>query len=80
MFSSRRRRRAEQRSEDFRRLPYVADDDVEEDEFFTAGQPINTADEGKTSLLLSSRIQNVRRESRTRIPLRNWQLPYAQSR
>lgn len=45
-YVSRRRRRAEQRSEDFRRLPYVADDDVEEDEFFTAGQPINTADEG----------------------------------
>ncbi|KAK6018189.1 hypothetical protein OSTOST_16237, partial [Ostertagia ostertagi] len=46
-FSSRRRRRAEQRSEDFRRLPFVADDEVEEDEFLSVAQPINTTDDGK---------------------------------
>ncbi|KAK6019579.1 hypothetical protein OSTOST_14781, partial [Ostertagia ostertagi] len=44
---SRRRRRAEQRSEDFRRLPFVADDEVEEDEFLSVAQPINTTDDGK---------------------------------
>ncbi|KJH40845.1 hypothetical protein DICVIV_13187 [Dictyocaulus viviparus] len=45
-FSSRRRRRSEHRTEDFRRLPFVADDDVEEDEFFPIGQPINTTSDG----------------------------------
>ncbi|VDL86310.1 unnamed protein product [Nippostrongylus brasiliensis] len=44
--SSRRRRKAEQRSEDFRRLPTVADDEVEEDEFFAVGQPINATEDG----------------------------------
>ncbi|VDM75979.1 unnamed protein product [Strongylus vulgaris] len=52
MFNSgpRRRRRAEQRSEDFRRLPFVTDDEVEEDEFFSIGQPVITAADGDAYL------------------------------
>ncbi|KAK5975502.1 Maelstrom domain-containing protein [Trichostrongylus colubriformis] len=58
-YVSRRRRRAEQRSEDFRRLPSVADDDIEEDEFFAVGQPINTTEDESDFLdqLLASKFE-----------------------
>ncbi|KAK6051109.1 hypothetical protein COOONC_11386, partial [Cooperia oncophora] len=61
-FSSRRRRRAEQRSEDFRRLPFVADDEVEEDEFFPVSQPINTTEDGSDCLdqLLAGKFETDR--------------------
>ncbi|KAK6747345.1 hypothetical protein RB195_000507 [Necator americanus] len=49
-FVPRRRRRAEQRSEDFRRLPFVTDDEIEEDEFFAVEQPVTTIEDGDESL------------------------------
>ncbi|KAJ1373594.1 hypothetical protein KIN20_036048 [Parelaphostrongylus tenuis] len=46
-----RRRRAAQR-EDFRGLPFEADDDVAEDEFFTVGRAISASEEGAGCYLL----------------------------
>ncbi|KAL6739074.1 hypothetical protein Aduo_012562 [Ancylostoma duodenale] len=45
-FVPRRRRRAEQRSEDFRRISFITDDEIEEDEFFPISQPVITVGDG----------------------------------
>ncbi|RCN31409.1 hypothetical protein ANCCAN_22809 [Ancylostoma caninum] len=46
----RRRRRAEQRSEDFRRISFITDDEIEEDEFFPISQPAITSGDGDGGL------------------------------
>ncbi|XGW29210.1 hypothetical protein V3C99_008764 [Haemonchus contortus] len=68
-YVSRRRRRAEQRSEDFRRLPLVAEDEIEEDEFFTVGQPINTTENESDCLdqLLAGKFDDDRKKVREAI-------------
>ncbi|KAJ1364315.1 hypothetical protein KIN20_024386 [Parelaphostrongylus tenuis] len=46
LYRSRRYQLAAQRTEDLRRLPCMADDDVEDDEFLTVERSINVSEEG----------------------------------
>ncbi|KAJ1364314.1 hypothetical protein KIN20_024379 [Parelaphostrongylus tenuis] len=77
-YRSRRYQLAAQRTEDLRRLPCMADDDVEDDEFLTVERSINVSEEGVFNTLVGpwqihSDIQRHRAEFHSnethRIPL-----------